>query len=79
MITKVQKWGNSLALRIPKTFTNETHLNEGSEVDISVNGNKIIINVLKNRYNLEDLLSNINVYNIHNEISTSTPLGNEIW
>jgi len=79
MITKVQKWGNSLALRIPKTFTNETHINEGSEVDITVNGNKIIINVLKNRYNLEDLLSNINVYNIHNEISTSTPLGNEIW
>ena len=36
MHTKVQKWGNSLALRIPRSFAAEAQVEEGSTVDVSV-------------------------------------------
>lgn len=39
----VQKWGNCLALRIPKSFALEVNVDEGSSVDISFKNGKLIV------------------------------------
>ena len=43
MTTKVQQWGNSLALRIPKSFAKDVHLSKGASVDLSVDGGRLVI------------------------------------
>ncbi len=80
MHAKVQKWGNSLALRIPKAFAIDTQLENDSMVDISVVEGQIIVKPLvKPEWTLEELLAGINKDNIHNEIDTGLAMGNEIW
>jgi antitoxin MazE len=80
MQTKVQKWGNSLALRIPKAFASDARLKNDSLVDISlVNGQIIVKPVIKPAWNLEELLTGINRENIHGEVETGSATGNEIW
>ena len=80
MQTYIQKWGNSLALRIPGIFAENLKIAEGSLVEVSSDNNKIIIVPLpKPRYNLEELLNGISEDNIHKEVDTGIPQGNEIW
>ncbi|MCF8374566.1 MAG: AbrB/MazE/SpoVT family DNA-binding domain-containing protein [Bacteroidales bacterium] len=80
MLTKVQKWGNSLALRIPKTFANDARLENDSPVDISFADGQIVIKPISSpNWTLGELLAGINKDNIHNEIDTGLPVGNEIW
>jgi antitoxin MazE len=79
MHAKVQKWGNSLALRIPKAIAVDAQLEKDSMVDISVVEGQIIVKPLvKPEWTLEELLSGINEQNIHNEVDTSLATGNEI-
>lgn len=71
MITKILKWGNSLGLRIPKSFANEAGIEEGGAVDISLDGDKIVIRRAKpTKYKLRDLLAQVRADNIHEEMST---------
>lgn len=80
MHAKVQKWGNSLALRIPKTFAVDARLENDSLVEISlVEGQIIVKPVVKPDWTLEELLAGINQENIHNEIDTGNATGNEVW
>ena len=79
MLTKVQKWGNSLGVRIPKPFVEETQISDGYSVDINFDGENIIIKPIKNAYRLNDLLGQINSKNIHKEIQTGAIVGKEIW
>ncbi len=68
MITKIQKWGNSLALRIPKSIAKTIKIEEGSDVKIKVEKNKIVISRKKNQtYKLKELLSLVTNENLHNE------------
>ena len=74
----VQKWGNSLGIRIPNLIVRELSLKNGSVVDINDNGNEIIIKpVQKNR--LSEILNEINDQNLHEEIDWGKPAGKEIW
>ena len=80
MLTKIRKWGNSLGLRIPKSFAEEARVEEGSEVDITVeDGDLVIRPVRRRRYDLRDLLRAVNARNIHREIDTGEPVGREVW
>lgn len=81
MTTKIQQWGNSLALRIPKAFAIEAHLHKGAVVDVSEEGGKIILTPVKKKrkFTLENLLSGVTKDNIHGEISTGKRVGKEIW
>lgn len=80
MKTKVQMWGNSLALRIPKSFAVETDLQAESEVELSlIEGTLVVTPVTQPSYLLEDLLEGITETNLHNEVSTGAPLGKELW
>jgi len=80
MLTKVQKWGNSLALRIPKAFAMDAQLENESLVEISMAEGHIIIKpITAPTWTLDELLADINKNNIHHEIETGSPLGNEVW
>ena len=75
MKTKVRKWGNSLALRIPKSFAEETLLEPNTEVELSlVEGKLIITPITKADYSLEQLLKGVTDNNIHAELTTGQSL-----
>ncbi len=80
MKTRVQKWGNSLALRIPKSFATEVGLREESEVDVSMKqGKLVVVPVEKSELTLNKLLAQISDDNVHHEIDTSHAIGRETW
>ena len=80
MKLKIQKWGNSLALRIPKALAIEANVESGSTVDLSLSNGELKIKPVKDReYTLEELLSGITDENIHDEVSMGTPQGKESW
>jgi antitoxin MazE len=80
MLTKVQKWGNSLALRIPKAFALDAKLENNTLVEVSlVDGQIVIKPVSTPAWTLEQLLSGVNKGNIHREIDSGEAMGNETW
>ncbi len=80
MRTQIQKWGNSLALRIPKSFATESSIEEGSLVDMSIIEGRLIIEPISEpTYTLEELLAGITKENIHAEVDTGIPTGKEVW
>ncbi len=80
MRTRVQKWGNSLALRIPKTFADEVGLQKETSVDVSLADGKLVITpVSKPRQTLEQLLAKVTKRNLHHEVDTGPAVGKESW
>lgn len=80
MITKIQKWGNSLGLRIPKSFAKEARVEAGGRVDLTVKGGNLLVRpVRSHRYRLEKLLAGITTENLHDEVRTGKPKGREVW
>ena len=80
MDTTIQKWGNSLAIRIPKAFADEVGLDQGSEIDIQIIDGQIVIKpVKKPTYDLETLLNQVTDGNLHAEVDTGTATGDEVW
>ncbi len=79
MQTIIQKWGNSLAVRIPKSFASETKINNGTEVDLLIKNNQLVISpIIKDKYSLDAFLSEITESNIHNEVDFGEPIGEEL-
>lgn len=80
MLTKVQKWGNSMALRIPKAFADEMQITTETAVELTIEDGKLVINpVQEPEYKLEDLLALITPENIHDEVDWGAPVGQEVW
>ena len=81
MKVKIQKWGNSLAVRIPKSFAVQTEIAQDTIVDLSVLEGSIVVKPEKRtpRFTLESLLENVNKENLHGEIDTGEPVGKEIF
>jgi len=77
MRTVIQKWGNSLGIRIPRLYVKEFDLRNGSPVDITEEEGKLIIKPQKET--LEKLLEKITPENIHEEINFGKTEGNEEW
>ena len=78
MLTKTMKWGNSLAVRIPKVIGMGCGLEENSSVEISLRDKQIIIMPVKKEYSLKELLSGVTKDNIHSEFDTGQPVGKEV-
>ena len=80
MKTSVQQWGNSLALRIPKAFAEQTSLKKGSAVTLTVQNGSMVMKPLKRRkFSLKELVSKITPENRHPETDWGPPVGTEIW
>jgi antitoxin MazE len=80
MKTRIQKWGNSLALRIPKSFANEVGLEQDSSVEVSLKDGKLVIaSAAKYRLTLKQLLAQVTKDNRHSEVDTGSAVGSEVW
>ena len=79
MQTKVQKWGNSLALRIPKSFALSMNIKQNELIDLSIGDGKLIITpITEKEYSLKELLAGVSEDNLHGEFDTGTPIGKEL-
>ena len=80
MKVQIQKWGNSLALRIPKAFAVESNVTGGSTVDVSMEDGNIVVKPIKeSKYTLEELLDGLTDDQLHGEIDSGPPVGREVW
>lgn len=79
MRSKVQKWGNSLALRIPKSFAEEAQVEEGADVDLQLKEGRLVIVPLRPRMTLKELLAAVKPEHLQSETDTGKPLGSEVW
>jgi antitoxin MazE len=80
MLTRVKKWGNSLAVRIPKPFADEVGLEQNTPVEVSlVSGKLVIVPVLESALSLDQLLAQVTEDNLHSEVDTGPAVGNEVW
>jgi len=81
MTTRIQKWGNSQGLRLPKHLLEAINLATGDDVEIIAENNQIIIKPIaniKNHFNIADLVADIPLnYTADEEISSS--IGTEEW
>ena len=80
MRTRIQKWGNSLALRIPKSFADEAGIQRETPVEVSLaDGRLVITPVTESKLTLEQLLAKVTEENLHHEVDTGPATGNEMW
>jgi antitoxin MazE len=80
MKTRIQKWGNSLALRIPRSFADKVGLEYDAPVDVSlVDGKLVVIPVGEPMLPLEGLLAQVTEDNLHREVDTGQAMGKEAW
>ena len=73
----VQKWGNSLGLRIPALWAKDNNVRSGSKIEVIAEKGKIII--LPQKKSLDDMLAMVTPENIHSEVSTGNAVGKEEW
>jgi antitoxin MazE len=78
-MTTLAKWGNSVALRIPKNIAEEAGLREGDRVELSVENGAIAVRPARPAYTLEELVGRITPRNRHAETDWGGPAGNESW
>jgi antitoxin MazE len=80
MNATIQKWGNSLAVRIPKSVAQDTHLENGSVVNLAVRQGKVVIEPSrKAKLQLDDLLKGVSKKNLHDAIDAGPAVGREVW
>lgn len=76
----VRRWGNSLALRIPRTYAAETKISEGSEVELSLKSGALVVRpVARKRHALADLLKRVRASNRHDAAESGPAVGKEVW
>lgn len=79
ILTKVQKWGNSLAIRIPSALAEQLMVKQGSEVNLLLDGDRLVIKPRRSEPSLSAPLAQVTDENIHSEVATGEPTGREVW
>ncbi len=80
MQATIQQWGNSLALRIPKAFAQQTKVKRGSRVRLAVEKGRLVVTpTTPEKISLKSLLAKVTPENIHPETDWGPPVGKEIW
>lgn len=80
MTSKIQRWGNSLGLRILKSIAKELRLRPGSRVEMAVKDGRLVISpASRPRYTLEELVAGIRPEHLHGEVTWGKSRGREVW
>lgn len=80
MKTRVQKWGNSLAIRIPRSLASELRVVKDSPVDLSFSRGRLIVRPVSDDVpSLDELLEGITDDNRHEETDWGPSMGAEAW
>lgn len=75
----IAKWGNSLALRLPRHIIDEVKLAEGSPVDLSVKDGMVVVTPVRKKFKLDELLAQMTDEHKIAEVDWGQPKGEEIW
>lgn len=79
MRTRVSKWGNSLAVRIPAALADEVRLSCGDSVELQVVDGALTLSTSRRVPTLEEMLASVRPGETHGEVDWGKPVGNEIW
>jgi antitoxin MazE len=79
MRVKAQRWGNSLAVRIPKAIADQAGVRERDEMEVEVAEGVIQLRHRVEEISLECLLTGITPENLHGEMDDGLPIGHEAW
>jgi antitoxin MazE len=79
MQTTVSKWGNSLALRLPRHIAESVRLTEGQTVEFEIEDETLIVRPTRKRLKLANLLADYHRRDPKDEIDWGQPVGDEIW
>ena len=80
METRIGKWGNSLALRIPQPVAAQVGLSFDAAVKLTPRGEELVVSVIKQPdTQLEDLLAGVTEGNLHGEVDSGPAVGREVW
>ena len=79
MKTKVSRWGNSLALRLPKGMAASHRITEGSDIEIIEREDGLLLSPVFKQFSFDELMERMSPDNLHEEISTGEPQGMESW
>jgi len=80
MHVRVQKWGNSLAVRIPNPLAEDPEVREGTVLNLAVSGGKVVATpVQKRKLSLKELLAKVSKKNLHVKVDIGSSVGHEIW
>jgi antitoxin MazE len=77
MRAEIARWGNGLALRLPRPIADRVNITEGTPVEIDVEDEHIVIRPARLRYSLDELLAGITPENIPDESFDDAPRGQE--
>ena len=77
--SKVQKWGNSLGIRIRRNLADQLDLKENTEVDITIQDKTLVIAPCRKQYRLSSLLESVKPEDLHGEIDFGGWEGKEAW
>ena len=80
MHVRVQKWGNSLAVRIPKPLAEDAEVREGTVLNLAVSDGKVVATpVERKKQSLKQLLAKVTRKNLHTEVDFGPSVGRETW
>ena len=80
MKTQLAKWGNSMAVRIPKAVAEAAKLRPGDHLELAVEDSGVVtIRKKKGTPTLKDLLRGMTSENLHGETDWGAPAGKELW
>ena len=79
MQLSIAKWGNSLALRLPRHVVNDANLTEGVPVEISVKDGSVVVTPVRKKFKLDDLLAHFEEDQRHSETDWGSQKGEEVW
>jgi antitoxin MazE len=77
--SKLVRWGNGTAIRIPKALMRDADLREGDIVSLAVRNGAIIAKPVRKKPNLKELLAKVSAANVHGEVDWGKPRGKEAW
>lgn len=80
MRSKIQKWGNSLAIRVPRVFASELGIDQGTTVELSIDQDRLVVATATTKARtLARLLTKVTPENLHAEVTTGDAVGREVW
>jgi antitoxin MazE len=79
MTTQIAKWGNSLALRIPRNLAAEVNVQDGDPVEVSVENGALIVRPARKRYTIEELVADMTPATRREETDWGKRVGKEVW
>ena len=80
MEARLQKWGNSLGIRIPSSILKSLNIKPNEILNIEQEEEKIVISIpKKKKISLEESFKNYHGDNLAKDFSWDDPMGKEIW